>query len=305
MTSTATSRAFPGHTIIGLDEDLPVEERHDVYPTIDPTAAFINKTFAGKVVLITGASRGIGQETALHFARAGASLALVARKQETLDETKATILKEIPEAHVLTLPVDVKDSDQAAHAVEATVTHFGRLDVVIPNAGATTAMKIPLGGKDPKEWWNTFEVNILGVFNFVRPSVEHLQKTNGSIIAVSSAAAQRRLPFASDYVTSKHALGRLVEYISSEYPSLKVFALHPGGIRTQMADDAGVGKDVQLPDTAQLPASTMLYLAAGNADWLSGRYVSANWDLGEVERDWKVKILESHALVSKLDIPRA
>ena len=109
-----------------------------MYPAIDPTAAFSNKVFSGKVVLITGASRGIGLETAVFFARAGASLSLVARKQETLDESKAKILKVAPTTKVLTLPVDVKDSAEATKAVVSTVEHFGKLNVLIANAGRTT-----------------------------------------------------------------------------------------------------------------------------------------------------------------------
>ncbi|KAI0313159.1 hypothetical protein OF83DRAFT_1142642 [Amylostereum chailletii] len=159
---------------------------------------------------------------------------------------------------------------------------------------------VALGEKDPKQWWQTFEVNVLGVFNFVRPSVEHIKKANGYIIATTSAGAQLRLPFSSDYCTSKHALGRLIEYVALEYPDLKTFAIHPGSIRTQLVSDAGVGEDIQMADTLQLPAATMLYLASGGADWLGGRYLAASWDLGEVDRDWKAKILEGNALVSKL-----
>ena len=114
---------------------------HSVYPTIEPTLAFASKPFSGKVVLITGASRGIGLETAVYFARAGASLTLVARKQETLDESKAQILAAAPDAQMLTFPVDVKDSEEAARAVTSTVEHFGRLDVLVANAGRTA----PLG----------------------------------------------------------------------------------------------------------------------------------------------------------------
>ncbi|KAI0319886.1 NAD-P-binding protein [Amylostereum chailletii] len=278
-----------------------------VYSTIDPTAAFANKIFAGKVVLITGASRGIGQETAIYFARAGASLALVSRQQETLDGTKTEVLKQAPTADVLTFPVDVKDSDKAAAAVKATVAHFGKLDILIANAGATSPFDTALGEKDPKQWWHTFEVNVLGVFNFVRrvPAVEHIRKTKGYIIATTSANAQMRLPFSSDYSISKHALGRLIEFIALEYPDVKTFVIHPGSIRTQLASDAGFGEEVQMPDTLQLPAATMLYLAAGGADWLNGRYLAATWDLEEAERDWKTKILEGNALVSKLHIPSA
>lgn len=105
-----------------------------MYPFIDPKVLYDAQAFAGKVVLITGASRGIGLETALHFARAGASLTIVARKQEALDASKNTILRERPAAQVLTFPADVRDVKKAEEAVAATVAHYGRLDVLVANA---------------------------------------------------------------------------------------------------------------------------------------------------------------------------
>jgi len=93
---------------------------NSVYPFIDPKDHYDAQTFTGKVVLITGGSRGIGLETALHFARAGASLTIVARKQEALDASRDAILRERPSAQVLTFPADVRDVEKAAGAVAAT-----------------------------------------------------------------------------------------------------------------------------------------------------------------------------------------
>ncbi|KAI0313160.1 NAD-P-binding protein [Amylostereum chailletii] len=291
-------------TVIGGDEDLPVATVRGLYPTIDPKDHFENKTFKGKVVLVTGASRGIGQQTAVDFARAGAAVVIVSRKQETLEETKAAILKAVPDAGVLAIPVDVKNSEQAAKAVEATVERFGRLDVVIANAGAISPFTTKMEDKDPLQWWDVFEVNLFGVFNFVRPSLVHLKKVNGYIVAISSLGAQYRNPLGSDYSTSKHALGRLVEFFHMEYPEIKSFSLHPGSVRTQLAVDGKLDPKIQLDDPPELAAATMLYLTSGRADWLSGRFVSSTWDLGEVERDWKTKIVEQGGLVSKLFIPK-
>ena len=105
-----------------------------VYPFIDPKVHYDAQTFAGKVVLITGASRGIGLETTLNFARAGASLVIVARNQEALNASKDAILRERPSAKVLTFPADVRDVKKVAEAVAATVARFGRLDVLVANA---------------------------------------------------------------------------------------------------------------------------------------------------------------------------
>ncbi|KAI0044038.1 NAD-P-binding protein [Auriscalpium vulgare] len=288
-------------SIIGLDENLPVKEVHDVYPTIDPKEHYAAQTFKGKVVLITGASRGIGLESALQYARAGASLALASRKQATLDESKNLILKEAPNAQVITFVADVKDVKHAEAAVKGTVAHFGKLDILVANAGKIRPMDKPFAEKDPVGWWEVQEVNIRGVYNFVHYAIPELVKSKGRVIIVTSLAAQLRLPTASDYVVSKFALSRLAEFIAVEYPDVKVFAVHPGVVESEL----NVESQAPFPavDPASLPAAVFLYLSAGKADYLNSRYVSVNWDLAEVERDWKEKIVAQNGLVSKLSIP--
>ena len=91
-------------------------------------------------MLITGASRGIGAQIALQYARAGASLSLVARTQASLDASKDAILREHPSAPVLTFPADVRDVKKVEEVVAATVARFGRLDIFIANAGALRPM---------------------------------------------------------------------------------------------------------------------------------------------------------------------
>lgn len=105
----------------------------------------------------------------------------------------------------------------------------------------------------------------------------------------------------------------------AEYPKVRAFALAPGVVRTRLSVEAGA---TDFPDKVALPAATTLYLTSGRADWLSGRsvdvhcrpgahahldparYYSANWDITEVERDWKDAILKGGGLVNKLDIPK-
>jgi NAD(P)-dependent dehydrogenase (short-subunit alcohol dehydrogenase family) len=113
---------------------------NSVYPLIDPKAHWKSKTFKDKVVLITGASRGIGLTTAIFYARAGARLVLVSRKLQTLEESKAAIIKEQPDAQVLLVPADVVDPNGAVTAVHKTVEVYGRLDILVANAGFTTTV---------------------------------------------------------------------------------------------------------------------------------------------------------------------
>ncbi|KAH9070728.1 NAD-P-binding protein [Lactarius deliciosus] len=255
-----------------LDQELPVTRRSDVYLTIDPNGAFANQTYRGKVVFITGASRGIGQKTAIAYAKAGASVTVVGRSQESLDKTAAAIRAVVSEA------------DALEAAVQATLERFGRLDVLIANAGALSN----LGDKDPERWWNTFEVNIRGVYNTVR-----------YVLTIMSPSKKAGVPCAAAFPTCKRLcyfrVNRFVEFIALEYPKLTVFALHPGSVKTQMAKEPEDG----YPDGMVFDA-----LTSGRLDWLNGKYLSANWDISEIERDWKEKVQVGNALVSKLAIPK-
>ncbi|KAI0310194.1 NAD-P-binding protein [Amylostereum chailletii] len=289
--------------LIGDNERLPVTLHHDVYPAIDPEPHFAAQTFRTKVVLVTGASYGIGQDIARFYARAGAHLVLVARTAAALDQTKDLILQDKSKGEVLIFVADVRDSGRAEEVVKATVEKLGRLDILVTNAGVLTPWNQPLAEKDSDAWWNTFEVNVRGVFNYVRPAIPFLEECKGHLIAISAEASHIRIPGASDYHISKQAINRLVEYVVLEHPEVKAFALHPGVISTHLAV-ATQWEGLIAPDTAALPAATALYLSAGKADWLSGRYYSANWDLEEAERVWKGRILAEHGLVSKLCIPR-
>ncbi|KAI0066527.1 NAD-P-binding protein [Artomyces pyxidatus] len=285
------SLSFPAHS-------FPTTS---IYPFIDPSPHFSAQTFASKVVLVTGASRGIGASIAQHFSRAGASLALVARNEDKLGAVKAEIEATVPGARVLTFVVDVRDTAQVSKAVADTVKHFGRLDVLVANAGVMRPLGTRFASVDPIAWWDTLEINLRGVFNFVHFAIPHLQKSGGYVVAISSVGSQVRVPTESDYSISKQAVNRLVEFVPIEYPGVKAFAVHPGNVPTDMA--LGSGAPVSFDTGPELAAATVLHLAAGKADWLNGRFVSSLWDLGEVESKYKAAILEKNALVHKLLLP--
>ncbi|KZV76466.1 NAD-P-binding protein [Peniophora sp. CONT] len=282
-----------------------VREHKDVYPTIDPATTFAEQAYAGKVVLITGASTGIGATIAQFYARAGASVALVARSADKLKE----VIAGVPDAgsRMLSIAADVRNTRAAEDAVKQTVEKFGKLDVLIANAGVITSFNESIEKKDPETYWNTFEVNVKGVYNYVRAALPELQKTKGQIIATTTAMAYMRVENNSDYALSKLVVNGLVEFIHLEFPTTPVYALHPGIIDTNLV--RGVELPDSLPaanmpfDTPELSAATMLHLTLRKAPWLSGRYYSASWDIEDVEKLYKERIVGGNALTSVLAAP--
>ncbi|KAJ3818526.1 NAD-P-binding protein [Lentinula raphanica] len=266
-----------------------------VYDAISPEPYFsgaLSSTYRDKVVLVAGASKGIGYSIALFYARAGATVVIVSRFQDTLDEAKSDCS---PSAEVLALAADVTDPKAIQAVVAESMEKYGHLDVAIANAAIGGSWDQRFTDGDPYEdWWRVY-------------ALPYLEKTGGSFVAVSSLACQASLPFASAYSVSKSALNRLVEYTAMEYPRVKSFTIHPGRIVTKAPKPrAGPPPKWEPPaaDTLELPAATLLKLTDGSGkfDFLSGRFLSANWDLEEVERDWKNEIVEKDMLLTRLVI---
>jgi len=219
---------------------------------------------------------------------------------------KESILKVSPETFVGLYPADVTSPEEVDTAVLSCISQFGRLDVVIANAGASERFGTALADIDPNEWWRIWEVNVRGTFNTAHYVVPHLAKTKGRLLITTSRAAQKRRAGTSAYASSKHAINRISEFIALEYEAdeLKVFAVHPGSVKTNMAvNDGGPMIASLLIDDVQLPAWTMVRLASGSDDYLSGRYVSAYWDLDEVASRYKARILRDDALKNRLSMP--
>ncbi|VDB82976.1 unnamed protein product [Peniophora sp. CBMAI 1063] len=280
--------------------------QHDVYPLIDPKPHFATQTYKDKVVVITGGSTGIGAATALFYAKAGARVVLNARRSENLEERKKVIEREVPGAQLLLVAGDIVDPDVGKRIVKLAVEKWSRLDIVIANSAAAMGGTGKLADRDPLIWWRTQEVNVLGTLNIVHPAIPELLKSKGQIIVTTSNASHIRVPPMADYSISKHTLNRFVEILALDYPELPVYAVHPGEIWTSAAteflDSMGMKDLAEMPDTVELPAATFLWLTARNAEFLSGRYVQASWDLNEVLAK-KEEIVRDNLLVTKLAGP--
>jgi NAD(P)-dependent dehydrogenase (short-subunit alcohol dehydrogenase family) len=150
----------------------------------------------GKVVLITGAARGIGAESARRLSAAGAKLSLVGLEPERL----AGVAGSLP-GEAAWFEADVRDREALAVAVEGTVERFGGIDVVIANAGIATVGTVE--GLDPEDWERVIEVNLLGVYRTVHAALPHVIERKGYILPIASLAAALHMPMMANYTAAK------------------------------------------------------------------------------------------------------
>ncbi|KAK8198213.1 oxidoreductase-like protein [Phyllosticta capitalensis] len=261
---------------------------NDTYPFISPTQL----NLAGKAIFITGASKGIGRQLALSYARAGASrIAIGARSP--LDELAAEIAAAATDAGhaaptVVAVPLDVCDKASVEAAVSTISRAFdGQLDILINNAGYLAPFT-PIADSDPDAWWRTWEVNIKGPYLVSRAALPLLLASPSgakTIIGLSSAGAHHVMSGASAYQTTKLALLRFTEFFNAEYAAqgLVAYCVHPGGVPTELAWGMPQAfAEKILVDTPELAADAMVWLSSERREWLRGRYVSCTWDMEEL-----------------------
>jgi len=289
---------------------LDLKAHHAVYDAIDPAGALAGSA-TGKVVFIAGASRGIGQATAVAFAQAGArAVYLIARSETALEETRALVLAANPATDCAVRSCDVTVAADVEAAVVDCLARFGALDVADANAGYLGPW-VKIGQSDPKGWWWNWEVNVRGVYHVIcytpSPLIASAQRhaaagtSGGHLILLSSIGAQLVMPGASDYQTSKHAVNRLCEFVQVDHgeDGIKCFALHPGGVATELGRNMPEAMHAYLVDEPTLAAGFAVWLCSGAADWARGRYLSATWDVGELKAR-KASILGDDLLVNRL-----
>jgi NAD(P)-dependent dehydrogenase (short-subunit alcohol dehydrogenase family) len=292
------------------DQFLTLTAHRAVYPAIDPGGA-LKGSASGRVVFLSGASQGIGQATAVAFARAGASgVYITARSLRGLEETKRQVLAANPETKCEYGLCDVTDGQQVRAAIADCVSKFGAIDVADANAGYLDKWS-KIGESDPESWWRSWEVNMKGTYHVIRYAMSHLidsarkhsanGKSGGYLILLSSAGAQMVRPGASDYQTAKHAINRLCEFVNVDHgeDGVKCFAIHPGGVPTALGKNMPKELHPHLLDSPDLAAGFTVWLCSGSADWAKGRYLSSNWDVVELSQ-LKDHILQNDLLVNRL-----
>ena len=235
-----------------------------------------------KVVLITGASRGIGAATARAFADVGAKVALVARSTSEIEALAAEIGE-----NAIAVPCDVSVYDDVVSAISKTVEAFGPLDVFIGNAGLLDPIT-HLADADPDAWGKTIDVNLKGVFNGMRAAMpDMINRGQGTIITISSGAAHNPIEAWSSYCSSKAGAYMLTQCADKEAREhgLRIMGLSPGTVATDMQRDikaSGINPVSQLAWSDHIPpewpARTLVWMCSAEADAYLGDDISLRDD---------------------------
>jgi 3-oxoacyl-[acyl-carrier protein] reductase len=241
--------------------------------------------FAGKTVLITGASdRGIGGAIAERLAREGASLAMIGRHQPK------RLLKRLDRAQAQSFYThcDITKADEVAAAVKQSLAHFGRIDVLVNNAGVEYAR--PFEQFTDDQWQGLLDVNLHGAIRVTRAALPHLPSPGGAIVNVSSALALGGCPSFTIYSAAKAGLIGLTQSLAWELAprKIRVVAIAPALVATPMTlkhlehltEDIHKQLEMIHPLGIGLPhdvAGAVAFLASEDAAWITGVTLPLGW----------------------------
>ena len=188
----------------------------------------------GKIALVTGGSSGIGRATALRLASFGVRVAVASRNAEALEEVAGQAKARGVEA--LAVPTDVTDLDQCRRAVETTVAHFGRLDVLLCSAGVS--MRGMFADAEPTALEHVMRVNFFGTLYPTYFAVPHVKRSRGSLVAISSLTGKRGTPSYAVYGASKFAVRGLYDSLRLELAAdgVHVGVVSPGFVDTPLRE---------------------------------------------------------------------
>jgi NAD(P)-dependent dehydrogenase (short-subunit alcohol dehydrogenase family) len=215
---------------------------------------------AGQVAVVTGAAQGLGRALAAAFIDRGVSVALADTAQERLREAAEAFTTR--GGQVLPVVTDVSDAAAVGALASRTLEHFGRVDVVVNNAGITASAVRPLWQTDPEDWRRVLGVNLLGAVHGIQAFVPHLVTAGaGHVVNIASLAGLTVMPFGSAYCASKHAVVAISETLRAELAMMGlpigVTVVCPGYMRTPLSEP--MVTLLQAGDAAQLAE----YLPAG------------------------------------------
>ena len=254
----------------------------------------------GKVAIITGASQGFGLAIAQEFVKQGANLALCAREGLLLDKVSKELSElALQNQKILTLKTDVSRSDEIKIFVQKVIQVFGRIDILINNAGVYG----PIGEIEDvgwEDWVKAIEINLFGSILMSRAVLPYFKaQRSGKIIQLSGGGATNPMPCLSAYAVSKAGIVRFIETLALEVKefSIDVNAIAPGALNTRLLNEvlqagpekAGEGfykKSLQQKESGgvsmDVGVGLVVFLGSSESNGITGKLISALWD------NWKV-----------------
>jgi NAD(P)-dependent dehydrogenase (short-subunit alcohol dehydrogenase family) len=241
-----------------------------------------------KVAIITGGSSGIGEASALKFAKEGAKVTVIGRTQEELDQVVAKISDAGGEA--IALIADISDVDSMKACYDKANKHWGRLDIVFANAGVN-GVWAPIEDLKPDDWRQTIDINLTGTFFTIKYAMPYLKKNGGAVIVTSSVNGTRMYSNtgASAYACSKGGQVVLTKMLAIELAQhgIRINAICPGAIETSIEDNTDRKNleqaqvpvkfpEGKIPLTGKTPGSSeqvadlVLFLASDEASHITG-----------------------------------
>lgn len=200
-------------------------------------------SFTDKVVIVTGSSSGIGAQAAVHFVKLGAKVTITGRNEDNLVETKAKCINEVLQhrkPEILSIAADVNVEKDRRKIIDETVKKFGKIDVLVNNAGMGLNGDILTTTLD--DFDKVMNTNVRSVFHLTQLAVPHLIKTKGNVVNISSVAGPRQFPNLMTYCMSKAALDQFTKCVALDLApkNVRVNAVNPAFIVTNFHKALGM-----------------------------------------------------------------
>ena len=226
-----------------------------------------------KVTLITGASQGLGKALALAFAKEGAKVVVNARSEESIRPVAEEI--EGTGAEVLAVAADVSKSADVERMIDETVGRFGRIDVLVNNAGLL-GPRVRIVEYPEDEWRRVIDANLTGTFLVSKAAIPHVPEGGSIINVVSGVSVEGRAEWGA-YSVSKFGVEGLTQILAAELEehSVRVNAVDPGGMRTEMRAAAYPEEDPTTRITPEENTAVFLYLASDESKDVTGERFKA------------------------------
>ncbi|KAL6576250.1 Polycomb protein sop-2 [Orobanche hederae] len=236
---TFLNLAAPPFTFFSLLFFLPPFQIFKFFLSVLGT--LFSEDVAGKVVLITGASSGIGESLAYEYAKRGACLVLAARREGSLREV-AERARDLGSPDVVVICADVSKVDDCRRVVDQTMNHFGRMDHLVNNAGITSVAMLE-EVHDVTDFRAIMDINFWGFVYMTRFAVPYLRNSRGRIVVLSSSASWMPTPRMSFYNASKAAVSQFFETLRVEFgPDIGITLVTPGYIESELTQGKFLNK---------------------------------------------------------------